>query len=348
MSTYTPIATQTLGSAAASVTFSSIPQGYTDLVVVCNSKNNTGSNYYLIAEFNSDTGANYSSTRLQGDGSAAASTRYTSASDAKIGYTYTTDFTLGIFQIQNYSNSTTYKTCLSRSNNASEIVMAIVSTWRNTNAITSINLRMEASAQIVAGSTFSIYGIAAGAVGAKAAGGIVTSDGSYVYHTFLNSSTFMPYQNLTCDYLVVAGGGGGGAGVGGGGGAGGYRTSIGGSPLSLTAQGYAVTVGAGGTGGVQGSSAGNNGNNSTISSITSTGGGGGGTETGSFAPGSGGSGGGGAGAPGSNRTGGTASPSGQGNAGGDGGGIALALAATSNIIVAISSTALIGNVAAGA
>ena len=34
MSTYSPIASQTLGSAAASVTFSSIPQGYTDLIII--------------------------------------------------------------------------------------------------------------------------------------------------------------------------------------------------------------------------------------------------------------------------------------------------------------------------
>jgi len=159
-STYTPIATTTLSSNQSSVTFNSL-SGYTDLIIVSNSKNNTGSNYYLTAQFNSDTGSNYSSTRFQGDGSAAASTRYTNATEAKIGYTYTTDFTLGIFQIQNYSNSTTYKTCLSRSNNASQIVMAIVSTWRNTNAITSIDLKMEASAQIVAGSTFTLYGILA-------------------------------------------------------------------------------------------------------------------------------------------------------------------------------------------
>ena len=33
--TYTPIATQTLSTATANVTFSSIPSAYTDLVIVC-------------------------------------------------------------------------------------------------------------------------------------------------------------------------------------------------------------------------------------------------------------------------------------------------------------------------
>ena len=159
-STYTPIATTTLGSNTATVTFSSL-SGYTDLIIVCSSKNNTGAAYWLTAQFNSDTGTNYSTTRLDGDGSSASSGRYTSANFARIGYTYTTEFTTTILQIQNYSNSTTYKTCLSRSGLASQITQAIVNLWRNTNAITSIDLKIEASALITTGSTFTLYGIAA-------------------------------------------------------------------------------------------------------------------------------------------------------------------------------------------
>jgi hypothetical protein len=77
---------------------------------------------------------------------------------------------------------------------------------------------------------------------------------------------------LTVDYLVVAGGAGGGAGnSGGGGGAGGYRTSIGGTSLSLALNtSFTVTVGAGGA--IE-----TNGANSVFSTITSSGGGKGGT-----------------------------------------------------------------------
>jgi len=57
MSTYTPIASQTLGSAASSVTFSSIPQGYTDLVLVINSVAASSTNN-MDMSFNSDTSAN--------------------------------------------------------------------------------------------------------------------------------------------------------------------------------------------------------------------------------------------------------------------------------------------------
>jgi len=304
MSTYTPIATQTLGSATASVTFSSIPQGYTDLVIVCNlAVNGTGNN--VLCRYNGDTASNYSTTLMSGNGSSAYSARYSNSSNGWLtGYFDGTanEFYTKIIQIQNYSNTTTYKTALGRTSSGSREAMAGVGLWRSTAAITSVTL---AASDFNTGSTFSIYGIAAGATGAKAAGGIVTSDNSYVYHTFLNSGIFMPYQNLTCDYLVVAGGGGGSKARAGGGGAGGLRSTVtatggGGSletALSLTAQGYTVTVGAGGTGGT--SDVGVNGSNSVFSTITSIGGGTGGSANGGTGIGSsGGSGGGGAGSNG--------------------------------------------------
>jgi len=109
-------------------------------------------------------------------------------------------------------------------------------------------------------------------------------------------------RGLLVDYLVVAGGGGAQVG---GGGAGGYRTSIGGTSLSLASNtAFTVTIGAGGTGAVfNGSST--KGGNSTFSTITSTGGGQSGktdtTPKNGFA---GGSGGGGAGDGGATTTGG--------------------------------------------
>ena len=127
-----------------------------------------------------------------------------------------------------------------------------------------------------------------------ATGGTITTCGDYKIHTFTGPGTFCvscagnPSGSTTADYLVVAGGGGGTGGRGcGGGGAGGYRESSGAasgsysrsplgacvSALPVTAQGYPITVGAGGTAGsitIRGGS----GNNSIFSSITSTGGGG--------------------------------------------------------------------------
>jgi len=163
MSTYTPIASQTLGSAAASVTFSSIPQGYTDLIIVCDAIASAAANYELT--FNSDTGANYSRTGLQGNGSTASSLRTTNANFIRCDQGGNLETTFGnplLVSIMNYSNTTTYKTILSRSGGGSSAggTGAVVGLWRNTTAITSLNFACS-GATFSSGSTFSLYGITA-------------------------------------------------------------------------------------------------------------------------------------------------------------------------------------------
>jgi hypothetical protein len=315
MSTYTPIASQTLSTSAPSVTFSSIPQGYTDLVLVFNGTITSASLYRC--QLNGDTGSNYSRTQLQGDGSSASAGNAANISTMQLGYIGTTAQSNVITQFMNYSNSTTNKTVLSRNNNAADQVGAWVNLWRNTSAITSIVLS-QASGDFASGSTFTLYGIQVGQAAQKAQGGnIVTTDGTYVYHTFTSSGSFIPSQALTADYLVVAGGGGSDIGtsgdqMGGGSGAGGMRCTVTGtggsgsleSALSLSAgKSYSVIVGAGGAIGAVGA-------NSVFATITSTGGGYGNSI-------SGGSGGGGRSISGGS-SGGTASPANQGFAGGTG------------------------------
>ena len=108
--TYQPIATTTLGSAAASYTFSAISGSFTDLVLVVTAKN-TGGLDSLGLQFNSDTASNYSNTGLSGNGSAASSYKQSNQTELNIGLTSTGDG-VNIIQIMNYSNSTTYKTAL--------------------------------------------------------------------------------------------------------------------------------------------------------------------------------------------------------------------------------------------
>lgn len=311
------------GTSTTSISFTGIPATYTDLVLVFNGYTNAQAGCFL--RFNNDTTTNYSDTRLLGSGSSAASDRDTSVTGIlAFVSTSTNDGINEIIQIQNYSNTTTFKTALLRWNNASSYVAALVGLWRKTpEAINRIDMTLSTS-YFVAGSTFSLYGIASSGAGAKATGGIVTSDANYYYHTFLASGTFTPTQSLTADYLVVAGGGGAGGSNGGGGGAGGLRSTVtatggGGSletPLSLTATGYTVTVGAGGAG-LAASGNGAAGSNSVFSTITSTGGGYGAGGSANAAGGTGGSGGGGtydSGAGGTRTT-------NQGFAGGTGGGV---------------------------
>ena len=159
-STYTPLATQTLGSATASITFSSISGAYTDLVIIFNGGITSGPDDMRL-EFNANT-TNYSATLLRGDGSAVISARAT----GETAIPWTTYLGTGgagsvaIINVQNYSNTTTYKTVLSRGNVAASYVSATVGLWRNTAAITSCKL-IAGSSTFLSGSTFTLYGIAA-------------------------------------------------------------------------------------------------------------------------------------------------------------------------------------------
>ena len=168
-STYTPIATYTVsGSSTTEIQFSSISGSYTDLVLVANCGSTTNGVYFGV-RFNSDSGSNYSVTELYGSGSAASSTRSANRTIADIAYDVTVDTGVNsnyIAHIMNYSNSTTYKTTLSRANNAANGVSANVILWRNTAAITNIKCyvaQLGGANQYIftSGSTVTLYGIAA-------------------------------------------------------------------------------------------------------------------------------------------------------------------------------------------
>ena len=159
-STYEPIATTTLGSAAASVTFSSIPSTYTDLVIVINGAYVSSEDASPGLRFNSDSGSNYSETGLDGNGSSASSFRDANATSAILGSMSNTISTT-IINIMNYANTTTYKTSISRGNNSANRVRAYVAMWRNTAAITSIQIITNATPNFATGSTFTLYGIKA-------------------------------------------------------------------------------------------------------------------------------------------------------------------------------------------
>lgn len=172
-STYTPIATTTLGSATNSVTFSSIAGTYTDLVLIMSAATTHTSATFVYMRFNGDSATNYSCNEVFGLGSTAQSSRDTSRSRGWIGFDISISNTVGdsasIANIMNYSNSTTYKTWLSRANRASTALDyqgtdAVVGLWRSTSAITSIeirNSRGDVDYNFATGSTFTLYGIAA-------------------------------------------------------------------------------------------------------------------------------------------------------------------------------------------
>jgi hypothetical protein len=161
-STYTPIATTTLGSATASVTFSSISGAYTDLVLVTSINASTAEAQLQVGNGSIDTGANYSRTFLVGDGSSATSGRSSNLNQLfGIATTAASTFAAGIIQFMNYSNTTTYKTLLLRSNNASAATVATAGLWRSTSAIDTVKVLAASGQTLSTGSTFTLYGIAA-------------------------------------------------------------------------------------------------------------------------------------------------------------------------------------------
>lgn len=160
--TYEPIATTTLGSAAADITFSSISGTYTDLRLVFEGLA-VSAGVDIYCQVNGDTATNYSHTRLTGNGTAASSSRgstlaYMRFSDG--GSPQTTNSSLTKVDFMNYSNTTTYKTAINRADNANRGTDAVVNLWRSTAAITSIKLYLS-SGNIASGATATLYAIKA-------------------------------------------------------------------------------------------------------------------------------------------------------------------------------------------
>jgi hypothetical protein len=288
--TYVALDKVTVTSATPSITFTNINQGYTDLVLVLSGTKTVASGEGIglrVGNGSLDTGSNYSETIVWGNGSGSGSDRTTSQTRSRITYYgawISGAFSVNTVHFNNYSNTTTFKPILSRANTSSQGVDATVSLWRSTAAINTISVYPFADSFDV-GTTASLYGIRAEGLtpAPKATGGVISSDSTYMYHTFTSTGNFTPSQSLTCDYFIVAGGGGAGATVGGGwsgggGGGGGYRTFSSVSFASGTA--YTATIGAGGAGGSGSGGTGSVGSNTTliggaISTATSGGGGGG-------------------------------------------------------------------------
>jgi hypothetical protein len=163
--TYEPIATTTLSSASTQVTFSSISSSYTDLVLVSN-VSVVGYVASVYLRFNNDGTAKYSNTRLYGDGASAAGDRpSTLQTEMYVGIvgSGTTPKSVVITNIQNYANTTTKKTVLSRGNDAASYASAVVGLWDSTTAINRIDIyfRLVGTDTAAVGSTFTLYGIAA-------------------------------------------------------------------------------------------------------------------------------------------------------------------------------------------
>lgn len=165
--TYTLIASNTLSSSAASVTFSAIPATMTDLVLRCSvrgTRANTIAILYL--EFNSDTGTNYSDTALSGNGATASSARSSSNTVARFGYIPAANGTANTFSnsevyIPSYTVSQNKPLSVfgvQEENSTTAYIEAGADLWRNTAAVSTIKL-LPSLNDFASGSSFFLYGI---------------------------------------------------------------------------------------------------------------------------------------------------------------------------------------------
>jgi hypothetical protein len=164
--TYEPIATQTLGSAAATIIFSSIPATYTDIKVVIIGIRDSG-NLAPTMILNSDTGTNYSNTNINGNGTTANGSVTNNSNRLGNADFWTNDATLPIFvsyDIFSYAGATR-KTCLytvSIDRNNAGATVAGCGMWRNTAAINTITINNSGwGTNFGVGSIVTLYGIQA-------------------------------------------------------------------------------------------------------------------------------------------------------------------------------------------
>lgn len=165
--TYTLISSNVLGSNTASVTFSSIPQAYTDLVLVASGRATNASiisNPYI--QLNGVTTSLYSWTGITGNGASASSDRASSDTDFRPGYldgNNATASTFGSTEIyfSNYANASYNKamgsTSASEDNATTAYVTGRAGLFRSTSAISSI--LFHSGSNWAAGSSFYLYGI---------------------------------------------------------------------------------------------------------------------------------------------------------------------------------------------
>jgi hypothetical protein len=162
VSAYTALANVTLGSTAATVTFSSISSSFRDLVLIVNGTINTASSG-ITFRLNGDTSSSYSVVDMYGDGSTTGSGSGTGTRGYLNYFNFTNSQSVWVANFMDYSATDKHTTVLSRANNSSSGTEALACRWANTSAVTSIEVTAFVGGSYVfnAGSTFALYGVSA-------------------------------------------------------------------------------------------------------------------------------------------------------------------------------------------
>lgn len=154
-----PLQNITLGSAATTVTFASIPSTFRDLRLVVNTRQNVTTAKQATVQFNGDA-SNY--TLIYADGYSSTTT---SGTDTKVAFTYAYSGTAanepiaGFMDIFDYAQ-TKHKSVLVRGGAGTSVSM-YAGRWGSTSAITSIAITAATGGNFQTGSTFALYGVVA-------------------------------------------------------------------------------------------------------------------------------------------------------------------------------------------
>lgn len=168
MTTYVKIAQTALTSPAANIDFTSIPQTYTDLVVMISQRavDNVLDN---AIRFNNDTSSVYSYTQMQSGASSgsAGGARTSNSSTSRAGGQEPSTYTANVFNssfvyIPNYTSSV-FKQFIAdgvdENNSATSYIWLHAALWRNTAAINRITLFQEPGGNMATGTEATLYGI---------------------------------------------------------------------------------------------------------------------------------------------------------------------------------------------
>ena len=170
---YDSIATVTVGSPTATITFSSIPQTYTHLQVraMIRSDKSADTNADMYCWLNSNqTQSNYTRHYLRGNGTAASSLGFAAsavpvAGEAPAAATASNIFGVTVIDILDYTNTNKFKNVRTlhgddqNSGTTASNVYLTSSLFMDTSAITSLQFTLQASTNFTQYSSFALYGI---------------------------------------------------------------------------------------------------------------------------------------------------------------------------------------------
>ena len=168
--TMTLIETKTLGTAAASIEFTSIPQTFTDLVCFVSARSTTSVNFYRINLNNSALDFTGRYLTSQGPASGTSAPAFGRMPESTwTANTFGNDF----WYLPNYTSSANKSISVdatAENNSGSLFYLDIVAgLWSNSSAITSVKF-VPSSGNFDVGTTISLYGILKGS-----SGGVVVS-----------------------------------------------------------------------------------------------------------------------------------------------------------------------------